>query len=116
MSRLAVVLFNLGGPDSPEAVKPFLRNLFGDPAILPAPAPIRFFLLGTIYVHKMGGLGPTSQVRLPSQSRIRLLGDAPAGQRRQGHGAEQSTNSGDDPSLEHAELPSRVTSRPTCLR
>jgi len=44
MSRLAVVLFNLGGPDSPEAVKPFLRNLFGDPAILPAPAPIRFFL------------------------------------------------------------------------
>ncbi len=44
MSRLAVVLFNLGGPDSPEAVKPFLRNLFADPAILPAPAPVRFLL------------------------------------------------------------------------
>ena len=44
MSRLAVILFNLGGPDSPEAVKPFLRNLFSDPAILPAPAPVRFFL------------------------------------------------------------------------
>ena len=44
MSRLAVVLFNLGGPDSPEAVRPFLKNLFADPAILPAPAPIRFLL------------------------------------------------------------------------
>ncbi|MCY3980327.1 MAG: ferrochelatase [Alphaproteobacteria bacterium] len=44
MSRLAVILFNLGGPDSPEAVKPFLRNLFFDPAIIPAPAPVRFLL------------------------------------------------------------------------
>ena len=32
MTRLAVVLFNLGGPDGPEAVKPFLTNLFSDPA------------------------------------------------------------------------------------
>ena len=30
--RLAVVLFNLGGPDSPKAVRPFLYNLFSDPA------------------------------------------------------------------------------------
>ncbi len=44
MSRLAVILFNLGGPDSPEAVRPFLRNLFSDPAILPVPAPVRFLL------------------------------------------------------------------------
>ena len=44
MSRLAVILFNLGGPDSPEAVKPFLQNLFSDPAILPAPGPVRFLL------------------------------------------------------------------------
>ena len=44
MSRLAVVLFNLGGPDSPDAVGPFLRNLFSDLAILPAPAPVRFLL------------------------------------------------------------------------
>ncbi|QQS14898.1 MAG: ferrochelatase [Rhodospirillales bacterium] len=41
MSRVAVVLFNLGGPDSPEAVEPFLRNLFADPAILRVPAFIR---------------------------------------------------------------------------
>ena len=41
MSRVAVVLFNLGGPDRPEAVKPFLRNLFSDPAILRVPALLR---------------------------------------------------------------------------
>ncbi|MBZ0325473.1 MAG: ferrochelatase, partial [Alphaproteobacteria bacterium] len=44
MARLAVVLFNLGGPDSPDAVRPFLKNLFSDPAIIGAPAPIRWFL------------------------------------------------------------------------
>ena len=41
MSRLAVVLFNLGGPDSLDAVEPFLHNLFRDPAIIRAPAPLR---------------------------------------------------------------------------
>ena len=30
MAGTAVVLFNLGGPDSPEAVRPFLGNLFSD--------------------------------------------------------------------------------------
>jgi ferrochelatase len=44
MSRIAVVLFNLGGPDGPDAVRPFLRNLFADPAIIGAPAPIRLGL------------------------------------------------------------------------
>jgi protoporphyrin/coproporphyrin ferrochelatase len=41
MSRIAIVLFNLGGPDRPEAVRPFLLNLFRDPAILRVPAPVR---------------------------------------------------------------------------
>lgn len=40
-TRIAVVLFNLGGPDSPKAVKPFLYNLFKDPAILRVPALLR---------------------------------------------------------------------------
>jgi ferrochelatase len=31
---LAVVALNLGGPDSPEAVQPFLRNLFADPEVI----------------------------------------------------------------------------------
>ncbi|MBM3566927.1 MAG: ferrochelatase, partial [Alphaproteobacteria bacterium] len=44
MSRLAVVLFNLGGPDGPDAVRPFLFNLFNDPAIIGAPGPIRWLI------------------------------------------------------------------------
>jgi ferrochelatase len=46
--RLAVVLFNLGGPDSLDAVEPFLKNLFLDPAIIPAPGLIRKVLAGRI--------------------------------------------------------------------
>lgn len=42
MTRLAVVLFNLGGPDGQDAVRPFLANLFRDPAIIGAPALIRY--------------------------------------------------------------------------
>jgi ferrochelatase len=33
--KVAVVLFQLGGPDSPDAVEPFLYNLFCDPDIIP---------------------------------------------------------------------------------
>jgi ferrochelatase len=33
--RVGVVLFQLGGPDSLNAVEPFLRNLFMDPDIIP---------------------------------------------------------------------------------
>ena len=40
--RVGVVLFNLGGPDSLDAVEPFLRNLFSDKAIIRAPALIRW--------------------------------------------------------------------------
>ena len=41
MSRVAVILFNLGGPDRPDAIEPFLFNLFNDPAIIAIPWPIR---------------------------------------------------------------------------
>ncbi len=44
MRKIAVVLFNLGGPDRPEAVKPFLFNLFNDGAIIGAPGPLRWLL------------------------------------------------------------------------
>jgi ferrochelatase len=33
--RVGIVLFQLGGPDSLEAVEPFLLNLFSDPDIIP---------------------------------------------------------------------------------
>jgi len=43
-ARIAIVLFNLGGPDRPESVEPFLFNLFNDPAIIRAPAVLRWLL------------------------------------------------------------------------
>ncbi|MFQ5783654.1 MAG: ferrochelatase [Alphaproteobacteria bacterium] len=49
--RIAVVLFNLGGPDSPEAVQPFLFNLFNDAAIIGAPQPVRW-ALATLVSHR----------------------------------------------------------------
>ena len=42
--RIAVVLFNLGGPDRPESIRPFLVNLFTDPAILRVNFVVRPFL------------------------------------------------------------------------
>ncbi|MGB0681321.1 MAG: ferrochelatase [Magnetovibrionaceae bacterium] len=44
MTKRAIVLFNLGGPDAPESVQPFLFNLFNDPAIIGLPNPFRFLL------------------------------------------------------------------------
>jgi len=37
MNKTAIVLLNLGGPDSLEAVQPFLENLFKDPDIFKIP-------------------------------------------------------------------------------
>lgn len=42
--KTAIVLFNLGGPDGPDSVEPFLRNLFSDPAILRVPGLVRGLL------------------------------------------------------------------------
>lgn len=42
--RIAVVLFNLGGPDCLDAVKPFLFNLFSDKAIISVPHPFRWMI------------------------------------------------------------------------
>ena len=66
--KLAVILFNLGGPDSPAAVAPILRNLFSDPAIISLPAIARLPLARLIagrrapiareIYHHMGGKSP----------------------------------------------------------
>lgn len=42
--KVAVVLFNLGGPDSKEAIKPFLFNFFTDKNIIRLPYPFRWGL------------------------------------------------------------------------
>ncbi len=46
--KIAVVLFNLGGPDGPASVRPFLFNLFRDPAIITLPALARYPLAALI--------------------------------------------------------------------
>ena len=66
--KIAVVLFNLGGPDSLKAVRPFLFNLFNDKAIISLPQPLRWALAGLIssirdktaqaIYAKMGGASP----------------------------------------------------------
>ena len=68
MARRAAVLMNLGGPDSPKAVRPFLYNLFSDPAIIGLPTVLRrplawliaaqrHRIAAEIYAH-LGGASP----------------------------------------------------------
>lgn len=66
--RVAVIIFNLGGPDNLNAVRPFLFNLFNDGAIIGAPQPFRFLIAQLISrtransaranYAKMGGKSP----------------------------------------------------------
>jgi ferrochelatase len=82
--RVSVVLFNLGGPDRIESVRPFLFNLFNDRAIINLPQPVRWGLARLIsglrkktaeeiYAH-MGGRSPlleeTEAQRLALQSAL----------------------------------------------
>src|SRR5689334_1390979 len=41
MAATGVLLLNLGGPDRPESVKPFLLELFRDPDVLTVPSFVR---------------------------------------------------------------------------
>lgn len=86
--RLAVVLFNLGGPDSPEAVQPFLFNLFNDPAIIRLPGLFRWLLAKLIssrraptareiYAH-LGGKSPLLELTREQATALeQALGDLP---------------------------------------
>ena len=42
--NISIILFNLGGPDRPESVQPFLFNLFNDPSIIGISQPFRYLL------------------------------------------------------------------------
>ncbi len=42
--KTAIVLFNLGGPDSKAAIRPFLFNFFTDPNIIRLPYPLRWII------------------------------------------------------------------------
>ncbi len=56
--RLAVVLFNLGGPDKTNAVRPFLKNLFADKRIIGLPNPFREMLARLISSRRYKGVIP----------------------------------------------------------
>ncbi len=69
--KKAIILFNLGGPDSLDAVEPFLFNLFNDPAIFSLPTILRYPLAKLIskkrtpvakaIYSEMGGSSPILQ-------------------------------------------------------
>ena len=84
MRKLAVVLLNLGGPDGPDAVRPFLRNLFSDPAIIGLPGLIRRPLASYIaarreheakanYAHMGGGSPLLPETQKQADALTRLL-------------------------------------------
>lgn len=74
--KIGIVLFNLGGPDSLDAIKPFLHNLFLDPDILKFPLSFLFrrplaWLISTLrakktrgYYEYMGGKSPLKELTL----------------------------------------------------
>ncbi|MEO0466917.1 MAG: ferrochelatase [Pseudomonadota bacterium] len=66
--KIAIVLFNLGGPNNRQAIRPFLKNLFSDPAIIRAPGPIRWALSELI-----------SRLRAPAVAENYAMMDAPGG-------------------------------------
>jgi protoporphyrin/coproporphyrin ferrochelatase len=89
LSRRAVILFNLGGPDSLAAVKPFLFNLFNDPAIVRAPPPLRWLIAKIIarrrdpfaqeIYRKLGGASPLlAQTQAQAEALERALNRAGA--------------------------------------
>lgn len=52
--KIAIILYNLGGPDNLSAVKRFLFNLFYDKAIINLPNPIRWILAKIISTKREG--------------------------------------------------------------
>jgi ferrochelatase len=80
MTRRAVVLMNLGGPDSLRAVRPFLYNLFSDPAIIRLPAWLRLPLAWAIAARRAGvacgiyaQLGGSSPLLANTEAQARAL-------------------------------------------
>jgi len=75
--RLAVVLLNLGGPDAPESIRPFLVNLFTDPAILRVPGWVRPWL-GRLIAWRRTKPATVNYAFLGGKSPLRELTEAQA--------------------------------------
>lgn len=65
---IAVVLFNLGGPDSRETIKPFLFNFFMDKNIIPLPTPLRWVIAKWIAFSRSRKQAGMSYARLGNKS------------------------------------------------
>lgn len=87
MARTAVVIFNLGGPDSLEAIQPFLFNLFNDPSIIRQPRLVRWLIAKLISTRRtpvakeiyrqIGGRSPIlEETKKQAEALQRMLGDA----------------------------------------
>ena len=81
--KVAIILFNLGGPDSLDAVQPFLRNLFGDPAILRLPSLLRGSLASLLARHRApkaraiyAKIGGSSPILGQTEAQARALEEA----------------------------------------
>lgn len=81
--KVGVVLFQLGGPDSPEAIEPFLYNLFCDPDIIPLGLvgdlfrkPLARFIArrrAKAVAHHYAEIGGRSPIRLLTERQARKL-------------------------------------------
>jgi ferrochelatase len=87
MSKTAVLLLNLGGPDSLKSVRPFLYNIFDDPFILPIPSGWRHLLAAFIswvrapsakgIYRKIGGSSPLlANTQQQAEALQNVLGDS----------------------------------------
>jgi ferrochelatase len=77
LPRRAVVLFNLGGPDSLSAVRPFLFNLFNDKAVIRLPQPLRW-LVATLVARRRAPLARAIYARIGGASPLRAETEAQA--------------------------------------
>jgi ferrochelatase len=78
MSRTGVLLSNLGGPDSPDAIEPFLRNLFSDPLVLSVrPGFLRRFVARRIAARRAPKVAK-DYARIGGASPLRRLTEAQA--------------------------------------
>lgn len=81
MQKVAVVLFNLGGPDSKNAIRPFLMNFFMDRNIIRLPLLPRYLIAWSIARRRSrreagdsyGALGDRSPLLENSQSQAKAL-------------------------------------------
>lgn len=66
--KVAVVLFNLGGPDQTKSIKPYLYNFFMDRNIIDLPLPLRWFVAQMISKRRGSGAALESYSQLGGKS------------------------------------------------